>query len=180
MHICRSCTGLHKNILFFKTIYGVAEIVFSNVFSSFKITFHISKLWSFLLVFGMCWKEFHYLSCTYEFSFLFIHRDNDLTDLPVDIFRWMPSIKYVFLERNKITTLDERTWSPIWQQLNGVSLDGEITTLSENLWWKYVIEPVAEKYVFGIAMKMCMLLLKVAVIGDDYDPKGVFLTHSIL
>lgn len=57
-------------------------------------------------------------------SFL-IYRNNSLTKLPMDLFIGMPAIRQIDVSSNGITTLDQRTWSPIWHQLMTLDLEGD-------------------------------------------------------
>lgn len=63
--------------------------------------------------------------CHFKIILFLIFSKNELTDIPEDIFSGMPSIHTVSLKENKITTIEERTWYSIWEQLGTVSLDGK-------------------------------------------------------
>lgn len=58
-------------------------------------------------------------------KFIIYFSDNGITAFPDDMFRDMPSLRTLELERNNIKTLSESSWGLIIEELSRVYLEGK-------------------------------------------------------
>lgn len=62
--------------------------------------------------------------------FFNLNRHNEIQTLPTDIFENMPSLEILIVESNKLMTLSEGTFKPVWKQLRHFDAMGEFYLFS--------------------------------------------------
>lgn len=61
--------------------------------------------------------------------------DNQLTYLPEDMFKYMPQLKEIHLEKNDLTTIPEITFAPVWGQLMEAQFNGSLIICDGSIRW---------------------------------------------
>ena len=69
--------------------------------------------------------------------------NNVLTTVPEDIFSNMPALTSISLRSNRILRLDQRTWYPVWQQLNAINLEGNPIECDSHMNWIFNLRRTA-------------------------------------